>query len=308
MSTLVPFVARSAAAKGVPVGCGARETFSGGAVAWMVEVGAHEHFCLWVRLLDKQVQLLSPSRNITSLVIAVVRRWLLTVRSLRQFDAILLGGLLKYYFLSLLAVSSASGANFLSLFFLFQVSLLVCALHCFGHRTAFPGAQGRGPEGGTAMTNINISELFMCILNMQNVICCNWFCCFVSGAVMSSSLPPWVLRTGMLNFGLVPVISLRGARSGRARRVSLHKVVVGRALLLCRAELPTTWREGNVPTLSVLEGHRSAHVWADGCSLQVAVRDKGVFPGQDGRKFGRWDGRKQFHDPGLLPVKNCPCF
>lgn len=47
--------------------------------------------------------------------------------------------------------------------------------------------------------------------------------------------------------------------------MSLHKVVVGRALLLCRAELPVTWREGTVLTaLTVLEGLFSACIWVDG--------------------------------------------
>lgn len=74
MSTLVPFVASSAGPKGVPEDCGAEEVFSRGAVAWMVEAGAQLHSCLRLRLLDKKVQHLSPSRNITSLVIATVGR------------------------------------------------------------------------------------------------------------------------------------------------------------------------------------------------------------------------------------------
>ena len=91
--------------------------------------------------------------------------------------------------------------------------------------------------------------------------------------------------------------------------MSLLKVVVGRALLLCRDELPITWREGTVPsTPAVQEGLLNAHVWADGCFPQVVVRDKGVFPGQDGRKFRRWDSRKRFHDPELLLVKKLPCL
>ena len=72
MSTLVPFVATAAAAKGVLAVCGAEGTFSGGAAAWMAEVGAQEYSCLCGRLLDKKVQHLSPSRNITSLVISRV--------------------------------------------------------------------------------------------------------------------------------------------------------------------------------------------------------------------------------------------
>lgn len=46
----------------------------------------------------------------------------------------------------------------------------------------------------------------------------------------------------------------------------------------------------------------------DGSVLQVTVRDKGIFPGQDGRKFRRWDSRKQFCDPELLLVENLRLF
>lgn len=96
------------------------------------------------------------------------------MRSLRQLsDAILLGGLLSYCFVSLLVVSSAGGANFLSHFSFVSISLLVCALQWFEHPTVFPGVQGGGSEGGTAVTNINISKSFTSILNMQNAICCN---------------------------------------------------------------------------------------------------------------------------------------
>lgn len=71
MSTLVPFAAMSAVAKCVPVVCGAEEMFSGGAVAWMVEVGAREHSCLCLRLLDKKAQHLSLSTNTASVVISM---------------------------------------------------------------------------------------------------------------------------------------------------------------------------------------------------------------------------------------------
>lgn len=58
--------------------------------------------------------------------------------------------------------------------------------------------------------------------------------------------------------------------------------------------------------MTLLEGLIKARVWADGCFLQVVVRDEGVFPGLDGGKFRRWDGRKQFHDPELLLVEKLP--
>jgi len=58
-------MATSAAAKGVPGVHGAVQ-----AVAWTVEVGAHQPSCLRVGLLGNKMQ--RPSRNITSLVVSTV--------------------------------------------------------------------------------------------------------------------------------------------------------------------------------------------------------------------------------------------
>lgn len=39
----------------------------------MVEVGAQEHSCLCMRLLDKDVQHLSPGRVVTRLMMSMIR-------------------------------------------------------------------------------------------------------------------------------------------------------------------------------------------------------------------------------------------
>lgn len=201
VNTHDPFVALSATAKGVPVVCGAEDMFSRGAVMWTVG---------WV-----------PKSTPAS----AWDSWLRTCGRDSTADCLLGSCLMPFFQVGFKVLFLLPSRSFLCMW----NKLLEPSVFSFMSPvwpvvpTALSTCVPWGSVGDTAMMNVNNSNSCfpVCLTSKTSSVLCQrqWW------AVLSFPV------LSVLGFGPVPVIVPWGARSGRARRVSLLKVTVGTAVL-----------------------------------------------------------------------------